>query len=123
MPPLSRARAKDDASRVKQLTEAARGGQLVFERTHTKADGSVTTERRFAAPDWRAHAWILERRDPERWGAVNVAPPNPPPQTGGFDLLSILEASSVATGASIPKTRIDVTPVEPRDPRPLKPTV
>ncbi len=34
-------------------------------------DGKVTsrfTSHRYAPPDWQAHAWLLERRDPARWG-------------------------------------------------------
>jgi transposase len=26
------------------------------------------TDRRFAPPEWTADAWVLERRDPDRWG-------------------------------------------------------
>ena len=53
----------------------------------------VTTERRYQPPDWYADAWMLERRDPDRWGRrVRVEPP-PVPATAPSkipDLLGVL---------------------------------
>ncbi len=120
---IARARAKDEARRIALITAAGEPSLLETVRETVDKNGKVTriTERRQIPGDWRAHAWILERRDPERWGPVNVAPPTPPSSLGGFDLRTILEAPAAATGGSMPKTRINVTPIEPHDPRPMKP--
>jgi len=49
------------------------GGAVLYERTAERVNaktGAVTrvTEKRLAPPQWKADAWLLERRDPDRWG-------------------------------------------------------
>jgi hypothetical protein len=60
------------ARRRNRASQAAKGGALLYQRTDERLlrDGTrvVTTERRFQPPDWYADAWMLERRDPDRWG-------------------------------------------------------
>ncbi len=101
----------------------AAGGQPIWEKTTTNKDGSVTTERRIAPPDWRADAWVLERRDPERWGQVNVSPPDPNKKPSGlpFDIVEVLERAAAKNGANGSPDTKHVIGAEPHDPRPLRP--
>jgi hypothetical protein len=59
---------------VAELHLAGRGGQLLQRTVKTikRPDGSVVTEttERFAASDWRASAWWLERQYPEEFAPV-----------------------------------------------------
>jgi hypothetical protein len=68
---IKRARAADQGRRLKRLEEAARGGQVVHEKTTVRMlkDGTqeTVTERRSAPPVWQVDAWCLERRSPEHW--------------------------------------------------------
>jgi hypothetical protein len=64
---IARAKALDEARRILRLEQAGQGGTVVHERTTQFADGRQVTERSFTPPDWRADAFILERRYPERW--------------------------------------------------------
>jgi hypothetical protein len=71
---ITYARAEDEGRRLSEITAAATGGQVVYQRTIERKlrDGTVvvTTVTRYASPQWRASAWILERRDPARWGRL-----------------------------------------------------
>ena len=69
---LARARAEDETARIARITEAARGGAVVYRRTNRKPDGTVVEEIRQAPPDWEADAWVLERKHPDRWGRQNT---------------------------------------------------
>jgi hypothetical protein len=64
----ARTRAQDIARRVARIDQAAQGGAVLSEHTTTYPNGRVVKEVRYAAPDWRADAWHLERRYPEAWG-------------------------------------------------------
>jgi hypothetical protein len=69
---LKKAEAQDQARRVARIEQAARGGQVLVEKTSTtvKPDGSTVTVRevKYSAPLWVADAWHLERTDPKHWG-------------------------------------------------------
>lgn len=64
---LRQAWAQDEARRILQITEAAKGGQVVYERTTTSADGRISVEKRYAQAQWTAHMTHLERTRPETW--------------------------------------------------------
>jgi hypothetical protein len=69
---LKKAQAADQARRIARIEQAARGGDIREEHTRTMhhKDGTTTTVRevRYAAPQWQADAWHLERTDPKHWG-------------------------------------------------------
>jgi hypothetical protein len=65
---IEKARAQDEARRVARLEQAARGGQVVYEKSTTYPDGRVTREVRRTEPQWTADAWHLERSRPDVWG-------------------------------------------------------
>lgn len=78
---LQRAEAEGENTNADIVGEAARGGQIVTKtekyqkRVFDKKSQSFvvieeteTTKVETAAPDWRAAAFILERRHPDRWG-------------------------------------------------------
>lgn len=79
---VEKARAEDEHRRIGQINEAARGGAVLYERIVERIlkDGTrlVTTERRYQRPDWYADSWMLERRDPGRWGRRAQAVPTAP---------------------------------------------
>jgi hypothetical protein len=94
---IEKARAEDEHRRIGRITEAAEGGSVASERIEERIlkDGTrlVTTERKYRPPDWCADAWMLERRDPDRWGRkVRFEPPAPPvaPPAEPPDLLDVL---------------------------------
>jgi hypothetical protein len=62
------AQAEDQRHRLARITEAAKGGAVVYRRTTTKADGSVVVEERHAPPDWRADLAVLERVHASQYG-------------------------------------------------------
>lgn len=64
---LRQAWAQDEARRILQIHEAAKGGQVLYERTTTSPDGRVSVEKRYAAPQWTAHMTHLERTRPQDW--------------------------------------------------------
>ncbi len=71
---LARARASDQARRVKRIEEAARGGGVLYEKITTTTKPHTATKWRlsssdFALPEWRADAWHLDRTDPRTWGS------------------------------------------------------
>jgi transposase-like protein len=65
---ITRARAVDEARRITRINQAAQGGAVVHEKTTTFADGRTVVERTLAPPEWRADAFVLERRYAERRG-------------------------------------------------------
>jgi hypothetical protein len=70
---VEHAKAVDEQNRILAITAAGDGGAVIFEKTVERVNNKTrirTTEtvRRFAPPDWKAHAFLLERRDPQRWG-------------------------------------------------------
>jgi transposase len=65
---IERARAQDEVRRLARLEQAARGGQVTYEKTTTYPDGRVTREVRLSEAQWTADAWFLERSYPDRWG-------------------------------------------------------
>jgi len=80
---VEHAKAVDESNRVRAITAAGNGGATIFEKTVERYDdktGERTTEtvRKFAPPDWKAHAFLLERRDPNRWGRKHESRPAPP---------------------------------------------
>ena len=86
---VEHAKAVDEHNRIANITAAARGGAVLYERVEERVgeDGQVSlrvTVKRYAPPDWRADAWLLERRDPNRWGRpVRFATPGGDPGQGG----------------------------------------
>jgi hypothetical protein len=65
---VEKARAQDEVRRVARLEQAAKGGQVTYEKTTTYPDGRVTREVRLSEAQWTADAWFLERSYPDRWG-------------------------------------------------------
>lgn len=78
---LQRAEAEGENTNADIVGDAARGGQQITKKeTHRKrlfdkkqgafvvVEETETTKIETAAPDWRAAAFILERRHPDRWG-------------------------------------------------------
>ena len=70
---IARARAQDEARRIARIAQAGEGGTVTYERTVEKLNkaGEVVariTKVQYAAPDWRADAWHLERAYPNQWG-------------------------------------------------------
>jgi transposase-like protein len=64
---LTRAQAEAEIFHVSLIREAAQGGKP---RRHvrTTKEGVVIEETELTAPDWRASAFLLERRYPASWG-------------------------------------------------------
>jgi hypothetical protein len=67
---IARARAEHEGRRLARLEVAAQGGAITYRRTVTSEAGKEVVEERYAPPDWRADAWVMERRDPASWGPV-----------------------------------------------------
>jgi hypothetical protein len=65
---IEKARAQDELRRMGRLEQAARGGQVVSEKTTRFADGRTVTERQYTRPEWTADAWVLERTRPDQYG-------------------------------------------------------
>jgi hypothetical protein len=51
-----------------RLEQAAKGGQVLYEKVTHYPDGKVQTERRLSEPQWTADAWVLERTRPDQYG-------------------------------------------------------
>lgn len=78
---VQRAEAEGENTNADIVGEAARGGQTVTKtekyqkrvfdkksQSFVVVEETETTKTETAAPDWRAAAFILERRHPDRWG-------------------------------------------------------
>jgi hypothetical protein len=81
----SRARSESVATSVVQIQRAAQGGYLLKEVTKTYRDaatGQMVTEheKSYAPVDWRAAAFLLERRDRANFGRSLL-----PPEAAGSD--------------------------------------
>src|SRR5205814_4770554 len=62
------AQAEDQRRRLARITDAAKGGAVVFRKVTKKPNGTEVVEEKQASPDWRADAWLLERADPAHFG-------------------------------------------------------
>lgn len=64
----NRAEAENEARQVKNVLDAAAGGQKAKIITRTRRDGSSEVEEVMTTPQWLAAMTFLERRHPDRWG-------------------------------------------------------
>lgn len=62
---LDKARGLALAVRLDRIDKAAAGGATVREKTGIDKQGNTYTEKQYAAPDWRADAFVLERTQGE----------------------------------------------------------
>lgn len=69
---LRRAEFEEEAAGLREIYEAAIGGQLLSRTVIQRPDGETTTVEKFATGDWRARAWMMSRRHPERWAAKHM---------------------------------------------------
>lgn len=69
---IQRAQAEGEHAMLSMVSKAAAGGAVVRRTTRTASDGTTSTTEVHALPDWRAAAWRLEKRHPQRWGAARV---------------------------------------------------
>jgi hypothetical protein len=65
---IKKAEAQDEARRLLRITQAGEGGVVIYEKTTTRPDGTVIREVQRTAPQWQSHAWMLERKYPDRYG-------------------------------------------------------
>lgn len=69
---IKRAENNAEAKSIKGIRKIAEGGIVVERRTitRTKRDGSTEDEviEKFSQPQWQAHAWWAERKNPKQWG-------------------------------------------------------
>jgi hypothetical protein len=85
---VEKGQAVDEQVQVARIVTAAKGGHLMSEliTEHTLKDGTVARkiERKFQLAEWTAAAWLLERRDPDRWGRkFRYEQPGQPGTPGG----------------------------------------
>jgi hypothetical protein len=65
---IKKAETQDEARRLLRISQAGEGGVVVSEKTTRYPDGRVVTEVQRTVPQWQAHAWMLERKYPDRYG-------------------------------------------------------
>jgi hypothetical protein len=107
---LQRAHARGQVANVRRIDRAAEGGYVVKTRTRRmrnpgSGDLVEETETDLALPDWRAAAWILERRHPEGFGKeasqVEISGPGGGPVKMAGGPVSSLEALSARLHQSL----------------------
>jgi transposase-like protein len=88
---LQQAEIEAEMLHLQRMHYAAIGNyEQVEVRKVIKADGTVeTTEIRKKQPQWKASAWILERRYPEKYGRVKPVGPNG--YDGMYDMVEALQ--------------------------------
>jgi hypothetical protein len=64
---LQKAEAQAEVTSLLRIRQAGEGGVVVYERTVTHPDGRIEHEVKRTVPQWQSHAWLLERRWPERY--------------------------------------------------------
>jgi hypothetical protein len=72
--------AESEVADLSVINKAAYGGQVV-EKVITDVGGKRQEVLKFAAPDWRAAQWKMERRHRQRWGkqAIEISGPGGKP--------------------------------------------
>jgi len=66
------AQFSEEVAGIAEIYRASQGGQLLTRTVIQKANGDVVTTETHAAGDWRARAWLLSRRHPERWAGRHL---------------------------------------------------
>ena len=64
--------SKREIRSLKRLDAAGEGGALLYERTTTRPDGTVVSEKKYTSPNPTVDMWYLERKHPTRWGRVDT---------------------------------------------------
>ncbi len=70
---VDKAIAEGELRNLAIIAKAAEGGQELSSTTHTDKDGATRTSKKLARSDWKAAAWVLERRHPSRYGSRHHA--------------------------------------------------
>lgn len=99
---FEQADAEFEVVHVGLMSRAARGGDVIEERTVTRKDGSTVRIVRRAAPDWRAGQALLRARRPQDWGdrqAIEISGP------GGGPIEMDVDASRQRVGTMLDRLR------------------
>jgi hypothetical protein len=102
---LKAAEAAGERINLQKIRDAAVGGQEVkqskkFYRGNKIVKRITTTKK--TPPDWRAAAWILERRYPEKYGKHRIQDDSYHPVYGDYDIFILAK-----TLARMPKDQIE----------------
>ncbi len=66
---VKRAESEAETRNVLLIAKMAAGGSPVRRTTRYDRQGNVVAvDEQLAQPNWQAAAWLLERKNPERWG-------------------------------------------------------